>query len=476
MNLEEEKKLYLHLHNTETKEKEKVTPADGEKILMYTCGPTVYNFAHIGNLRTYTFEDLLRRTIKYFGMKIFQVMNLTDVDDKTIKGAIEKNISLHEYTKPYINAFFEDLEALNIQKVESYPAATDYMDEIIKMIKTLMDKGYAYVGKDNSVYFKIENFSSYGRLSHLCMEDLKAGASTRVASDEYEKDCVADFVVWKSYDKERDGKIFWDSPFGKGRPGWHIECSAMANSILGDSIDIHVGGVDNIFPHHENEIAQSEACSGARFVKHWMHAEHLIVNGRKMSKSLGNFFTLRDLIKLGYSGDEVRYLLLTTHYRTQLNFTLEGLTAARQSLIRLQDLIERLKGVDSGASASIDDLTTKGRYQFKKALGDDLNISQAMAVVFELVRELNTLCDSGNLGKDGAKAALDLFEEFDQILGFMPFNKEEEIPEEIKGYLVKREEARKAKDWANADHYRDLIKENGYTIEDTKSGPKLKLR
>lgn len=476
MNLEEENKIDLVLYNTESRTKEKIVPANGEKILMYTCGPTVYNYAHIGNLRTYIVEDLLRRTIKYFRMDIFQVMNLTDVDDKTIKGAIQKNISLHEYTKPYIDAFFEDLTALNIEKVESYPAATDYIEKIIKMIQKLIDKGFAYVGKDGSVYYKIDQFATYGRLSHLCMDDLKKGASNRVNEDEYEKDTASDFVVWKAYDKERDGKIYWDSPFGKGRPGWHIECSAMATSILGDSIDIHVGGVDNIFPHHENEIAQSEACNGVRFVKHWLHVEHLVVNRRKMSKSLGNFFTLRDLTKLGYSPREIRYLLLTTHYRTQLNFTMKGLTAARQSLIRLQDVIERLNAVENNTRNSIDDLLATAKHRFTKALGDDLNIAQAMATIFDLVRELNTLCDDEMVGVVNARKALDQFKDFERVLGFIAFSKEEKIPEEIQMYLEKREEARKAKKWAEADKYRDLIKENGYTIEDTKTGPVLKLR
>ena len=468
------KPLNLHIYNTETKQNERVTPSEGNKIRMYTCGPTVYNYAHIGNLRTYVFEDLLRRTIQLFEMDIFQVMNLTDVDDKTIKGAIEKNISLKEYTRPYIQAFFEDLETLNVEKVESYPAATEYIDQVIQMIQKLIEKGYAYIGQDHSVYFKIDRFSSYGRLSHLCMDELKKGASNRCDSDEYEKDSASDFVVWKAYDKERDGKIYWDSPFGKGRPGWHIECSAMACSILGESIDIHVGGVDNIFPHHENEIAQSEACSGKRFVKHWIHSEHLIVNGRKMSKSLGNFFTLRDLLKLGYSGDEVRYLLLTTHYRTQLNFTLKGLQAARQSLRRIQDVIERIQDRNDKTDHSILPLVQNVEYQFKEALSDDLNIAKAMATLFDFIREINTLCDQKQMSETSANEALSLFKNLDKVLGFIPFEKTKDVPEEVMRYMQEREEARKSKDWVKADHFRDLIEEKGFLVEDTPQGPKLK--
>lgn len=471
----EENRIFLY--STEKREKVDVSLLFDEKIKMYTCGPTVYNFAHIGNLRTYVFEDLLRRTLKYFGYHVFQVMNLTDVDDKTIKGALEQNISLEAYTKPYIQAFFKDLETLHIEKAEKYPAATNYIAEMIDMIKVLLDKGYAYQGKDNCIYFKIASFPEYGKLSHLCLEDLKAGASERIDTDEYEKDTVSDFVLWKSFDKERDGNVYWDSPFGKGRPGWHIECSAMATAILGETIDIHVGGVDNIFPHHENEIAQSECCSGKSFVKHWMHSEHLVVNGRKMSKSLGNFFTLRDLLKLGYTGSQIRYLLISTHYRTQLNFSLQGLESAKQTLRRLQDLIQRLQEIEEEKNFDISSLLEKSTKDFKDALADDLNISVAIAALFDLLRELNTLCDKHKLGKSAAKMALEFFHKCNQVLAFIPFKPEkEEIPEEIEEYLQKRESARKAKDFQKADQFRDMIYDRGYIIEDTKAGPRVKSK
>ena len=467
----------MKLYNTETRQKEKIVPLEDNKIRMYTCGPTVYNFAHIGNFRTYIFEDLLRRTLKYFGFALTQVMNITDIDDKTLAGAIHENKTLKEYTKLYEEAFFKDLQTLNIEKVEHYPFATDFVPQMIEIIQGLKDKGIAYRGGDGSIYFSIGKFPSYGRLSHLNLEDLKAGASERVGTDEYDKENVADFVLWKAYDPKRDGQIFWESPFGKGRPGWHIECSAMAMDLLGKTIDIHVGGVDNIFPHHENEIAQSEAFSGKPFVKHWLHSEHLLVDHKKMSKSLGNFYTLRDLLEKGYTGPEVRYLLLTAHYRMQLNFTMEGLDAARSSLERLSDFALRLQKVEGRDDSDIDSILTKTRESFQTALADDLNISPALAALFEMVRKVNQLCDDNRIGKDGAEKALAFMREIDAVLGFIPFEREDlDVPKELLDALRKREEARKEKNWAEADKQRDLITSSGYFIEDTPSGPRLKKK
>lgn len=337
-------KVRLKIYNTETREKEEVIAKEGNLIRMYTCGPTVYNFAHIGNFRTYVFEDLLRRTLHFFGFEVIQAMNLTDVDDKTIKGALEEGVSLDAFTERFKRAFFEDLQTLNIEPVEYNPEATRYIPEMIEIIEKLVKEGTAYKAADGSIYFAIRKFPSYGRLSHLQLSELKEGASG-VSSDEYDKENASDFVLWKAYDETRDGEIFWESPFGRGRPGWHIECSAMAMKLLGKTIDIHVGGVDNLFPHHENEIAQSESYTCCRFVRYWMHCEHLLVEHRKMSKSLGNFFTLRDLLEKGYSGKEVRYMLLQTHYRTQLNFTFTGLSSVRATLERLSDFIRRLQAI-----------------------------------------------------------------------------------------------------------------------------------
>lgn len=462
----------LKLYNTETRSIEPFRP-EGHKVKMYTCGPTIYDFAHIGNFRTYVFEDLLRRAIQYFGFGIEQAMNITDIDDKTIRGAIKQNVPLKTYTDPFKKAFFEDLEKLSIQKVEHYPEATAYIPQMIEMIETLLKKGFAYKSQNGSIYFSIGKFQKYGRLSHLKLSELKVNASGENEADEYDKDHIADFVLWKAFDGMRDGQIFWESPFGKGRPGWHIECSAMAVTLLGKTIDIHCGGVDNMFPHHENEIAQSECCSGKLFVRHWIHVEHLQVDHKKMSKSLGNFYTLRDLLKRGYSGKEVRYLLLSTHYRTQLNFTFAGLDAARSSLQRIRDLILRLKTVEKDHSET--GLIHEARIRFKEALSEDLNISAALAVLFDLIRELNTLFDQNRLGKVEAAHALQLLAEWDQVLAVLPLEETpEEVPQDLLEFLEKRERARKERNWKESDAMRDAIHARGYVIEDTPQGARLK--
>ncbi len=476
----------LKLYNTESREKEEIRPSDGRTIRMYTCGPTVYHFAHIGNFRTYVFEDLLRRAIKLFGFSIVQAMNLTDVDDKTIKGALEKKISLDAFTQPFKDAFFEDLKALGIEHVEHYPQATDYIPEMITITQRLIEKGLAYRGHDGSIYFAIAKFPSYGRLSHLHLNELKAGASKRVAADEYDKENISDFVLWKAYDRVRDGDIFWESPFGKGRPGWHIECSAMAMKLLGETIDIHVGGVDNMFPHHENEIAQSEGYTSCNFVKHWLHVEHLLVDHKKMSKSLGNFYTLRDLMNKGYAGGQVRYMLLQTHYRTQLNFTLAGLDAAAQTLTRLSDFVLRLQDIrrekthealdvkkDRGFILPLLEKTTD---QFMAHLADDLNISPALAAIFDMVREVNMLCDLRKIGISEAEDVMDFLAKIDQVLGVLPLKPEEPALPELEEVLKKRETARVEKNWKLADECRDLIQSRGYIIEDTPHGVRLKKK
>lgn len=460
----------LKLYNTESREK---VTFDQKEVRIYTCGPTVYNYAHIGNLRTYVFEDLLRRTFQYFGTKVFQVMNLTDVDDKTIKGAISNNLPLDEFTKIYKDAFFADLETLSCQQAERYPAATDHIPEMIHMISTLLEKGVAYQGKDGSVFFRISAFPSYGRLSHLNLEELQEGASDRITSDEYEKESVSDFVVWKAYDPTRDGNIFWESPFGKGRPGWHIECSAMAIKHLGETLDIHVGGVDNMFPHHENEIAQSEACTGTCFARHWMHSEHLVVNGKKMSKSLGNFYTLRDLIEKGYTGSAVRYLLLTTHYRTQLNFTLEGLTAAQSSLKRIEDFLFRLQNAKGTSTGEVAHLIEHARINFAAGIADDLNISVSLAALFDLIRDTNSLIDAHKVSSKDREALILQLKEFDKVLAFIPF-KTDEIASDALALLGERNAARAAKDFALSDKLRYKLKLMGYVIEDSPEGSRLK--
>lgn len=467
----------IKLFNTKTAKKEIFTPQTPSEVKLYTCGPTVYDYAHIGNLRTYVFEDLLKRTLQFLGYKVDHVMNLTDVDDKTIRGAINTKQSLDDYTKKFKVAFFEDLETLKIEPANHYPAATDHIPEMIEMIEELLKKGIAYVGADHSIYFSIQKFPSYGALSHLDLSELRTGASNRVEVDEYEKENLSDFVLWKSYDSDRDGQIFWNSPFGKGRPGWHLECSAMAMKYLGHTLDLHMGGVDNIFPHHENEIAQSEACTHEVFCPFWVHVEHLIVEGRKMSKSLGNFYTLRNLLDQGYTGKQVRYLLLQTHYKTQLNFTFEGLKGAKSSLDRLQNFIQRLISVDSTSGKDLSEFTQKVRDEFTEALIEDLNISSALATLFDSIREVNLLLDEEKVSEKGAKTLIELFKECDRVLGVLSFESAmTDIPPALEKAFQDRQEARKNKNWKEADRLRDFILENGYIIEDTPKGPILKKR
>lgn len=467
----------LQLFNTQTKELQTLTPIDGKAIRLYTCGPTVYDFAHIGNFRTFIFEDVLRRTIRFFGMNVIQVMNLTDVDDKTIRGAIAKKLSLDAFTKQYKEAFFEDAATLNIEKVEHYPAATDYIPQMIAMIEELIKKKAAYMGADNSVYFAISQFPEYGKLSHLTLDELKTDASEgRRSQDEYGKEHTSDFVLWKQYDPERDGAVFWESPFGKGRPGWHLECSVMARSILGDTIDIHAGGVDLIFPHHENEIAQSESCTGKCFSHLWVHAEHLLVDNKKMSKSLGNFYTLRDLLSKGYSGKIIRFMLLQTHYRTQLNFTFQGLDGAKAAVNRMNDFIVRLEEYQGPLGvefAAIKEYTSEVMDSFSKALANDLNVPEALAVVFEMIRHVNGLCDASKLSRQDAQAILEIFRKMDGVLGVCSFA-HEAVPAEVQKLVDERLHARATRDWKRADEIRVSLVALGYVVEDTPSGARVK--
>lgn len=473
--------LSLHLYNTESRSKELFRPIQEGKVKMYTCGPTVYAYVHIGNWRTFVFEDLLRRTLELFGYQVHHVMNLTDVDDKTIKGAIAQGVTLDKYTQPYKEAFFSELQALNLLAAREYPCATQFVPEMIEMVNILLEKKVAYKGSDGSVYFNISQFPRYGCLSHLKLDELQAGSSARIAVDEYDKEHASDFVLWKHYDPQRDGTIFWESPFGKGRPGWHLECSTMAIKLLGETIDIHVGGIDNMFPHHENEIAQSEAYSGEPFVKLWMHSEHLVVEGKKMAKSLNNFYTLNDLLAKGYSAKEVRYILLQTHYKTQLNFTFAGLEAARSSLQRLNDFVNRIEKIahaKDGLSAE-EEKKTKSFIQdafthFCQPLADDLNISAALAALFDFIRQINLLCDEKQIGGGSAQLILDFMRQVNTILAVIDFDTELTAPAHLQLLLEQRQEARKHKNWQEADRLRALLLAEGYVIEDSPQGPRLK--
>lgn len=470
----------VYLYDTLARSTKAVLPSDGKTIRMYTCGPTIYNRAHIGNFRTFIFEDILRRTLKSFGHAITQVMNLTDVDDKTIKGAQQAHLPLKDFTAIYEKAFFNDLKVLRIEPAEHYPKATDFIPQMIEMIQTLESKGAAYQALDGSVYFKVHAAKDYGKLSHLDLRDLQSGASGRVNSDEYEKQEMNDFVLWKAYDKERDGDVFWESPWGKGRPGWHIECSVMAKALLGETIDIHAGGVDLIFPHHENEIAQSETCNGACFSHHWTHAEHLLVDHKKMSKSLGNFYTLQDLLDKGFSPAAIRFQLLSSHYRTQLNFTLEGLQGSESAIRRIRDCYQRLKDADTPASFQEKTLDTfhaiieETKGNFFNALANDLNISEALSHLFEFVRKVNSALDKRELTNSHIRGAVVLFEKIDSILDILREDTSaSEIPLEVLQLVEQRKQARASKNWAESDQIRTRIQALGYHVEDTADGQKV---
>jgi cysteinyl-tRNA synthetase len=481
--------MALKLYNTLTRSIQEFTPLDpaGKKVGMYCCGPTVYDFAHIGNWRTFVFADLVRRTLEFSGYDVTHVMNITDVEDKIIKRVREQKTTLREFTGKFEAAFLDDLQTLNCRRPHRTPHATEHIPEILALIAKLVARGVAYQAADGSVYFSIGKYRDcgchYGQLLKLNLDELRPGE--RVSADEYEKEAVADFALWKARVPE-DGEVFWPSPFGEGRPGWHIECSAMSMKVLGESFDLHLGGEDLKFPHHEDEIAQSEGATGKPFVKHWLHGAHLLVEGKKMSKSLGNFFTLRDLLAKGFTGREVRYLLLTAHYRETFNFTLEGLAGARTALARIDECVGKLReiaGVPAGGSASgvvakspcagpeagAPGLVTK----FAAALADDLNISAAWASVFEWVRETNKRIAENSLDSVAAVTALATWEKVDSVLG-IGAKVETGIPAEIAALAEARTVAKKARDFKRADAIRDELKAKGWAIEDTAKGPKLK--
>jgi len=464
--------MALRLTNTMTRNQEEFKPLEDNNVRMYTCGPTVHDYAHIGNFRTYMFEDLLRRFLKYKGYNITQVMNLTDIDDKTIKKSREQGISLDKYTAKYKTAFFEDLDMLRIERAEHYPEATTHVAEMVELIKRLVEKGLAYE-VDGNYYFPISKFPEYGKLSHIDLEGLRPGA--RVASDEYEKESVSDFALWKAWD-ENDGDVYWDTELGKGRPGWHLECSVMSMKYLGETFDIHTGGVDNIFPHHENEIAQSEGATGKPFARMWLHSEHLIVDGRKMAKSLNNFFTLRQVMEKGYSAIAVRYALLSTHYRQQLNFTFERVDAAANALERYIDFYSNLSDYPGGESSGEADKYLGDMLKgFEESLDDDLNISAALAVAFDFIRDINRLKAENKLSADERDRALEAMKKLDTVLDFLP-HAEEGIDTEIESMIQKRAEAKKQRDFETADKIRDELLLKGIILEDTPGGTKWKRK
>lgn len=469
--------MKLSFLNTMSRQLEEFKPIDDKNIRMYTCGPTVYNYAHIGNFRAYIFEDLLRRVIKLNGYNLTHTMNLTDVDDKTIRDSQSANMPLNDFTAIYKKAFFDDIDTLNIERAEHYPAATDYIQEMINMIQILVDKGIAYQAEDKSVYYSINKFEDYGKLAKIDRDNQRAGV--RIKADEYEKESVSDFALWKSY-SPADGDVKWDSPWGLGRPGWHIECSAMSKATLGDHFDIHTGGIDNMFPHHEDEIAQSEASNDCKYVNYWMHCAHLQVNGKKMSKSLGNFHTINELTEHGYTGEEIRWVLIATHYRVGLNFEIDSSTLkskslqeAKTAISRINNFIERVndKAGDS-SNEEIAALCQISRDKFLHGLNDDLNIAEGLAAMFEFIRAVNKALDD-NI-QVGQEDVLETMKYFNQILDVMTFDKKADVPQEIIDLAHERIQARKEKNWARADEIRDEITAKGYVVEDSPEGPKVK--
>jgi len=507
----------MRFHNTLTGKVDDFVPLEAGKVRMYTCGLTVYDYAHIGNYRTFIFQDILRRYLKYRGYELLHVMNLTDVDDKTIRNSQAAGLSLRDYTDKYIQAFEVDAQLLNLETPEIVVRATDHIDDMVRLIQVLEEKGFAYQS-DGSIYFRVSQFPGYGKLSKIDLEGLRPSADGRVDSDEYDKANVRDFVLWKA---AKEGEPFWETPLGPGRPGWHIECSVMSMKYLGETFDIHSGGSDLIFPHHENEIAQSEAATGKPFVKYWLHAEHLIVNGEKMSKSLGNYFTLRDLIAKGHKPSAIRYLLASVPFRKLLNFTFDGLHQAQQSIERLRNFRFRLtmEKFPAGENAALQARALAAVQQFEEALDDNLNTAEALAAVFDMVRDTNTAMDRGEF-RDGDRAAfLDALERWDRIfavledtdqtklrqLGFVktasarlagepefrakgtvepaipngyvsPVLEEALADEEIEKRIAERNAARRRGDFSGADKIRAELFGAGVILEDTKAGTRWKRK
>ncbi|MCL1865548.1 MAG: cysteine--tRNA ligase [Spirochaetes bacterium] len=473
--------MSLKIYNTLNRRIEELIPGGVKKdniedypvVTIYTCGPTVYGYAHIGNFRTFVFSDFIRRYLKFRGFKVNHAMNITDVDDKTIKGAAANHVTLEEYTQKYTDIFFEDLRTLNIEPVEHNPKATESIKDIIDILEKIDEAGMLYE-KDGSLYFNISKFSEYGKLSLLDKREIKSGIS--FDADEYEKEDVRDFALWKA---QKEGEPFWETPYGQGRPGWHIECSAMIRKIFGTTIDIHIGGVDLIFPHHENEIAQSEAAYKEKFVRCWIHSEHLLVDGAKMSKSLGNFYTLRDLLAKGFSPRSIRYLLMSAHYKKQLNFTFEGIKQADQALERIDNFIVRLidrKG--DGENLEVKSFTDKLIHEFIETVDNDLNISGGLGVFFDFIHKINLMITDDKISKKDAENILAALKILDQVFGFIFFENEVEDPDKdrIDKLVDERIRAKKNKDFSRADEIRELLKNEGIILEDTKDGTRWKRK
>jgi len=471
--------MEICLHNTLSNQTEPFVPLKPGEVTMYTCGPTVYDYAHIGNYRTFVFQDILRRFLKLRGFRLTHVMNLTDVDDRIIANAAAKGVSIRDYTEKFAQAFFDDCKTLSIESPELWVRATDNIDSMVQLIQRLQEKTYTYPS-EGSIYYRIAKFPDYGKLSKIDVTGIQAGA--RVDVDRYEKESARDFALWKA---PKPGEHFWDTPIGRGRPGWHIECSAMAMKYLGETIDIHTGGVDLTFPHHENEIAQSEAATGKHFVRYWLHAEHLLVEGEKMSKSLGNFFTLRDLFAKGYKPSALRFALASVPYRRQLNFTFDGLQQAASAVERLRNFADRLAQgkFAPGRHPGMSERIAKAAADFDAGLSDDLNTAQALAAAYDLVREANVAIDKGEFRQDDVVAAQQFLATFDCVFAVLEDNDAAKLNElgyakdanalsdsEVEELVAERNAARKSRDFASSDRIRQELADRGIILEDNKDG------
>jgi len=461
--------MSTRFYNTINRKKVEFEPITPGTVKLYTCGPTVYDTAHIGNFRTFLFEDLLKRFLVFKGYEVYHVMNITDVDDKTIKRAITEEITINELTLKYTEEFMNDIKSLKILPADKYPRATDHIEEMIKMIQTLEENGYAYETEDHSVYFRLDAYDSYGQLTQIDLTQQRV--NERIINDEYSKDNPQDFALWKARDDD-DGKIYWESPWGRGRPGWHIECSAMSIKYLGNHFDIHCGGVDNIFPHHENEIAQSVSATQEPFVNYWMHSEYLQIQGDKMSKTLGNYYKISDLISEGFTAEEIRFTLLNAHYRSKLDFSLKQKQEARTTIQRITDFQQRL--LELKDSTQTESSIPDEFEEFVAALDDDLDTPKAFAIFFGWIRSMNKLLDRGEFKFSQINGGLDFIEKFDDLFAIIP--DAESIPQNIYDLIKKREKARLKQDWKTADKIRNQLYQEGWLVADSPSGPKVRSK
>ncbi|MEJ2206335.1 MAG: cysteine--tRNA ligase [Gemmatimonadota bacterium] len=475
--------MALHVHNTLTRSREVFAPLEEGKVRVYACGPTIYDYAHIGNYRSFLAYDLIHRYLEWSGYEVRFVMNITDLDDKTIAGASERGVDIREYTKPFGEAMLADADTLGVRPADVYPTATGYVPAMVAFIKRLVASGHAYQADDGAVYFSIAKFPGYGKLKGIDPSSLRVGA--RVAQDDYEKEDARDFALWKATTETDEATgAAWDSPWGRGRPGWHLECSVMSVSELGDTLDIHLGGEDLVFPHHENEIAQSEAATGKPFVRYWLHVKHLVVDGRKMSKSLGNFVTVRELLDEGYDPASIRHQLISAQYRSELNFTRTGLDASASAVQRLLDFEVRLRSVstdEGGDAAGLDALASEAVGGFRAAMDDDFNSADAMGALFTFVNRANAALDrAGTAGAQEVQAALDALGSMDEVLGLLEVAHasravDDDLAAWVEEQISARAEARKSRDFAAADAIRDELAAKGIVLEDGPEGTRWKV-